>query len=97
MTDSHFWKRSILNSLYGYTNLHWKLDATGQPTHRIIDKRRLSDFITHKPKPKRKKDAVKQTSLLFDEARSTLMKHYHSAKFNCVTIADSIGYFRNEN
>jgi type III restriction enzyme len=63
-----FFDRPILNSPYERPTRHWELDADGQPTQRIIEQRRQAEFITPIPKP-RKRKAVKQGSLVFDEGK----------------------------
>jgi type III restriction enzyme len=60
-----FFEKPILNSPYGYPVQHWELDATGQPTNRIIANRRRAEFITPIPKPKKQKKGQKE--LVFDE------------------------------
>src|SRR5947199_7453054 len=62
-----FFERPILNSPYDCPQRHWELDAQGQPTQRIIDNRRAAQFITPIPKPKKRKRADTQQSLVFDE------------------------------
>ena len=45
-----------------------ELDEEGQPTQKIINKRRVVKFITPIPKPrKRKKSTAKQQQFIFDE------------------------------
>src|SRR6266480_2504895 len=71
MTDQ-FFEKPILNSPYAYPARHWELDAQGQPTQQIIEKRRPADFITPIPKPRRRrgKDVVgEQQALVFDEGK----------------------------
>lgn len=41
-----FFDHSILNSPYECPPRHWELDATGQPTQKIIKTRRRAEFIT---------------------------------------------------
>ncbi|MFP4308984.1 MAG: hypothetical protein ACLFRG_02140 [Desulfococcaceae bacterium] len=55
-----FSERPILNSPYEYPARHWELNDDGQPTHKIIEKRRVSRYIMPVPKPKKRKDAGKQ-------------------------------------
>jgi type III restriction enzyme len=62
---STFFEKPILNSPYGYPVQHWELDETGQPTNRIIANRRLAEFITPIPKPKKQKKGQKE--LVFNE------------------------------
>ena len=64
-SNDRFFDRPILNSPYEYPARHWELDATGQPTNRILDERRRVSFITAIP-PSRKGGAA-QKSLVFDE------------------------------
>ncbi len=56
--DNLFFEKPILNSPYEYPNRHWELDEQGQPTQRIIEKRRRAEFVTPIPKPKKRKKAV---------------------------------------
>ena len=44
-----FFEKPILNSPYEYPLRHWELDNDGQPTHKIIDSRRVAQFITPIP------------------------------------------------
>jgi len=62
---SQFFSRPILNSPYKRPELHWELDASGQPTQRILEHRRPADFITPIPKPKKRRTAD-QEELLFE-------------------------------
>ena len=50
-----FFDHPILNSPYECPGRHWELDASGQPTQRIIERRRRAQFITPIPKPKKRK------------------------------------------
>ena len=67
--DNRFFEHPILNSPYEYPSRHWELDDQGQPTQRIIEKRRHAAFITPVPKPKKRKGSAIQKSLdlSFDE------------------------------
>ena len=85
--NNQFFERPILNSPYGYPIRHWELDQAGQPTQQIIETRRRAEFITPIPKPKKRKGAPQQDSLLFDEgAGLTTSKHRydHTAIINSV-------------
>ncbi len=80
-TSDTFFERPILNSPYDYPARHWELDASGQPTQRIIDSRRRAEFITPIPKPKKRKGGD-QSALVFDEGKglSTSEQQYaHTA------------------
>lgn len=61
-----FFEQPILNSPYGYPSRHWELDKSGQPTTKIIEKRRRAEFITPIPKPKKRR-GTKQQEIVFDE------------------------------
>jgi type III restriction enzyme len=62
-----FFQQPILNSPYAYPARHWELDADGQPTGQIADRRRRAEFITAVPKPKKRKAKSEQEALVFDE------------------------------
>ncbi len=71
--DNPFFEKPILNSPYEYPRRHWELDETGQPTQKILEKRRRAEFITPIPKPKkRKRSSTEQSFLVFDEAAKKL-------------------------
>jgi len=85
--SNQFFEHPVLNSPYAYPSRHWELDATGQPTQQIIEKRRSAEFITPIPKPKKRKGAGEQANLLFDEGKglSTDSQQYiHTAIINGV-------------
>jgi type III restriction enzyme len=63
-----------LNSPYKYPSKHWELDEAGQPTQRIIERRRDARFITPIPKPKKHKAAHTQTRFVFDEGKGLSTK-----------------------
>ena len=62
-----FFAKPILNSPYAYPGRHWELDSQGQPTQQIIERRRRAEFITPVPKPRKRKTAVSQQAMIFDE------------------------------
>jgi type III restriction enzyme len=76
--ENIFFEKPILNSPYEYPLLHWELDDQGQPTQKIIEKRRRAEFITPIPKPKKRKAAAVQADLVFDEGKglSTQQQQY---------------------
>lgn len=79
MTEA-FFSRPILNSSYDYPDRHWELDADGQPTNRVIDKRRRSDFLTPVPKPQKQRASRKdQHAMVLTDAEglSTLAQEYN--------------------
>ena len=63
--DDRFFDNPILNSPYECPGRHWELDATGQPTLQIVERRRQAEFITPIPQPRRYKG--KQQAFVFDE------------------------------
>jgi type III restriction enzyme len=70
MEPSHpFFDHPILYSPYEYATGHWELDESGQPTHRIIDSRRRSEFITPIRKPKKRKGSTDRQQIIFDEGK----------------------------
>ena len=73
-----FFEHPILNSPYACPGRHWELDDQGQPTQQTIANRRPAEFITPIPKPKKRKGAKTQQSLVFDEGHglSTQQQEY---------------------
>ena len=81
-----FFEKPILNSPYDYPSRHWELDPQGQPTQKIIDSRRLAEFITPIPKPKKQKGNT-QTGFVFDEGvglSNEDQQYSHTAVINAV-------------
>ncbi|MCP5279337.1 MAG: DEAD/DEAH box helicase family protein [Thiobacillus sp.] len=76
--NNQFFEHPILNSPYDYPARHWELDAQGQPTQQILDRRRRAEFITPIPKPKKRKGQSTQASLLLDggDGLSTQAQEY---------------------
>jgi type III restriction enzyme len=62
---SLFFEKPILNSPYEYPEKHWELDRQGQPTQKIINRRRQADFITSNPMPKKQKAKTEQIKLVY--------------------------------
>jgi type III restriction enzyme len=91
LMSNPFFERPILNSPYEYPSRHWELDASGQPTQQIIERRRQADFITPIPKPKKqggkKAQAAVQPQLLSTEVEglsTTAQKYDPTAIINAV-------------
>ena len=88
MTNA-FFDHPILNSPYEHPIRHWELDH-GQPTQKIIEKRRLAEYITPLPKPKKRKRQAEQASLLLDDDKglSTQEQEYQktAAIINAVRL-----------
>jgi type III restriction enzyme len=73
--QNQFFEHPILNSPYEYPVRHWELDASGQPTQKIIEARRRAEFITPIPKPKKRKNAAAaQQVMVFDEGKGLSTK-----------------------
>lgn len=64
--NNRFFEKPILNSPYEYPMQHWELDEQGQPTQKIIERRRRAEFITPIPKPRKRRGSQKQQNLGFD-------------------------------
>jgi type III restriction enzyme len=87
MTDNRFFEEPILNSPYEHPSRHWELDDDGQPTQRILERRRPAEFITPIPKPKKRKGAPEQGTLTLGDGQglSTEEQRYqHTAIINGV-------------
>ena len=69
-----FFDHPILNSPYECPLRHWELDSSGQPTQKIIERRRRAEFITPIPKPKKRKKAAPQDEMVFDEGKGLSTK-----------------------
>jgi type III restriction enzyme len=67
MSENAFFSRPILNSPYQEPAKHWELDSSGQPTQRIVHARRIPEFFTPIPKPKKRPD--QQSALGLDEGK----------------------------
>ena len=68
MSDQ-FFEKPILNSPYEYPARHWELDETGQPTQEIVEQRRVAEFVTPIPKPRRRRGSGQQDALVFEDGR----------------------------
>ena len=69
-----FFEKPILNSPYEYPVRHWELDIDGQPTQKIIERRRRAEFITPIPNPKKRKSSSEQEIFVFDEGKGLSTK-----------------------
>jgi len=67
--NDRFFNQPILNSPYEYPARHWELDADGQPTQRVIERRRGAEFITPIPKPRKRKQSGQQAAMVLDEGK----------------------------
>lgn len=74
---NQFYDKPILNSPYDYPSRHWELDDSGQPTQRIIEKRRSVKLITPIPKPRKRNRVEEQMRMSFeDQGLSTADQQY---------------------
>ncbi|MCJ7481577.1 MAG: hypothetical protein MUO31_01280 [Thermodesulfovibrionales bacterium] len=64
-----FFDNPILDSPYEYPKKHWELDEQGQPTQKIIEKRRSAKFITPIPKPKKQRGGPAKKKIIFNEGK----------------------------
>lgn len=69
-----FFEHPILYSPYEYPSRYWELDDSGQPTQKIIDRRRRAEFITPIPKPKKRRGSADQEQIVFDEGKGLSTK-----------------------
>ncbi len=65
--ENTFFEKPILNSPYEYPARHWELDDSGQPTGKIKESRRIADFITPIPKPKKRKNTAQKELVFTDD------------------------------
>lgn len=91
-----FFEKPILNSPYEYPARHWELDDTGQPTQQVIEKRRLAEYITPLPKPKKRKGQAVQSSLLLDDDKglSTQAQEYQKTAAIINAIRQEVSKWR---
>ena len=71
-----FFEHPILNSPYACPQKHWELDETGQPTQKVLEKRRLAEFFTPIPKSKKQSQAQEQLAFGDDKGLSTKDQKY---------------------
>lgn len=78
--EDRFFTQPILNSPYILPSRHWELDKDGQPTQKILERRRGAEFITPIPKPRKRKSRSKQLEMVLDEGKglSTIDQKYDS-------------------
>lgn len=69
-----FFDQPILNSPYDPPSRHWELDEAGQPTQKVVERRRAAKFITPIPKPKKHKTTAEQKGFVFDEGKGLSTK-----------------------
>ena len=69
MTENVFFEQPVLNSPYEYPVRHWELDDQGQPTQRVVKKRRSAEFITPIPRPQRTRNSAVEQQFIYDEGK----------------------------
>jgi len=95
-SSNPFFDHPILNSPYKSPSRHWELDATGQPTQKILETRRKADFITPIPKPRKQKGVPKQDSFVFDEGMGLSTKDQHYDPTSIINeVRNNVGAWRN--
>ena len=65
--NNQFFENPILNSPYTYPRRHWELDGDGQPTQKIVERRRRAEFISPIPKSKKRGGKAEQELQVFDD------------------------------
>lgn len=86
--SNQFFERPILNSPYEYPFRHWELDSLGQPTQKIVETRRLAEYITPIPAPrKRKKSEQAELDLLSADGISD-----ETQKYDPIPIINELRY-----
>ena len=77
-----FFTSPILNSPYKYPAKHWELES-GQPTNQIVGDRRIAEFITPIPKPRKRRSKGEQAGLALGDAKgiSTAEQQYEETAF----------------
>jgi len=83
MTNA-FFEHPILNSPYEPPGRHWELGPDKQPTQRIIDSRRLADFVMPIPAPKKRRGGAQQSELALHEQSTEDQQYAHTAVINAV-------------
>ena len=79
MSDQ-FFDHPIINAPYTYPSRHWELDTEGQPTGKMAESRRIAEFITPIPLPRKRRTAANQPQFVFDEGKglSTAEQQYQA-------------------
>jgi type III restriction enzyme len=71
-----FFDRPILNSPYDYPARHWELDESGQPTDRVVPRRRPAQYVSPIPKPKKRQTEQAELNLADAYGLSTAYQQY---------------------
>ncbi|HEX7183290.1 MAG TPA: DEAD/DEAH box helicase family protein [Thermoanaerobaculia bacterium] len=71
-----FFDRPILNSPYDYPARYWELDESGQPTDRVVQRRRPAQYVSPIPKPKKRQAEQAELNLADAYGLSTAHQKY---------------------
>ncbi len=71
-----FFDHPILNSPYEYPARYWELDESGQPTNRVIERRRPAQYVSPIPKPKKQRLEQRELDLADASGLSTERQKY---------------------
>lgn len=80
-----FFDRPILNSPYDYPARYWELDENGQPTNRVIERRRPAQYVSPIPKPKKRR--AEQAELDIADASGLSTEHQ---KYNPTPVINAL-------
>ena len=69
-----FFDHPILNSPYEYPSRHWELDEYGQPTQKIIERRRSASSSRRSRSRRSERQPTAQTGFVFDEGKGLSTK-----------------------
>ena len=94
--NNPFFSHPILNSPYTPPQKHWELDdLSGQPTQKVLERRRPASFLTPIPKPKKLNGKVQQVQLLMDEGKGlSTEKQSYSTTSNINAVRASVDRWR---
>jgi type III restriction enzyme len=76
-----FFQQPILNTPYDYPGRHWELDRSGQPTGRIVERRRIAEFVTPVPRA-RKQGPARQAEFKLDALSSDGAQYDTTGRIN---------------
>ncbi len=92
--DNQFFEKPVLNTPYDYPSRHWELDDLGQPTQKIIERRRIAKFITPIPKPKKRRSAQQQFEFQFDGVGISTQQQQYDPTSIINSIRRDVGQWR---
>lgn len=92
--SNRFFEKPILNSPYDSPMCHWELDSEGQPTQKIIESRRNTDFITPIPKARKQKGGTRQQELIMDEGEGLSSEDQQYTASNINRLREHVNKWR---